>query len=465
MIEKLLISKIFRSWEQPFHTTRKLFVPMLQPIKLFVALVVTTATLFPPSLRSQTRDDSFQFQVPISSCIVKERGRLAPLMEKDIDRPVSPASLTKILTCIMAIESGRLEDAVVITKEATMVEPSKAGFNQGDRIRLIDLVKAALVNSSNDAAFAIAIHLSGNVDSFVAAMNYRAQRIGMGNSRFTNPAGFDSGIYAGNTSTANDLLRLTEYAIRNPVFNQVARLDEAVFMEQTTRKLYCLKTHNKLLDKYPYAVGIKTGYTSRAGKCLIARAVKDNRDILLVMLNAKTDRWNVAVDIFDTAFSSSQPNPELFGRIFRGDSGAARFPVTASVAMVDRREYRGLKSGHKSAKHLIARFRSGRSLKHYAVSDVRVSRRSRHHAVADVRISGRSRYHAVADIRVSRRSKRLMIAGVTNSRGSSRALLSGLKRGHRQKNHDIVSSKPVRKNRRRVALVSPQVIINTFSVS
>lgn len=408
---------------------------MLQPLKLFVALAVTAGTLVPLSLHSQTRDDVQQFQVPISSYVVKESGRPTPLMVKDIDRAVSPASLTKILTCIMAIESGRLEEDVVITKESTMVEPSKAGFNQGDRVKLIDLVKAALVNSSNDAAFAIAIHLSGNVDSFVAAMNYRAQRIGMRNSRFTNPAGFDNGIYAGNTSTAGDLLRLTEYAIRNPVFNQVARLQEAVFMEQTTRKLYCLKTHNKLLDKYPYAVGIKTGYTSRAGKCLIARAVKDNRDILLVMLNAKTDRWNVASEIFDTAFSVTQPNQELFGRIFRGDSGTARFPVTVSLARAERREHSRLRSGHKSAKRMIA----GRG--------------------------GRSKHHAIAGLRGSGRSKRLMIAGVKNSRSSNRALLAGLKRVHRVKNHDVVSSKTVRKNRKRVALDSPQVILTTSSVS
>lgn len=425
---------MFRSPKQPSSTTLKLFTPMLQPIKLFVALFVTAVTLVPLSLHSQTGDDSQQFQVPISSYIVKESGRAIPLMAKDIERVVSPASLTKILTCIIAIESGRLQDDVVITKEATMVEPSKAGFNQGERIKLIDLVKAALVNSSNDAAFAIAIHLSGNVDSFVAAMNYRAQRIGMRNSRFTNPAGFDNGIYAGNISTADDLLRLTEYAIRNPVFNQVARLDEAVFMEQATRKLYCLKTHNKLLEKYPYAVGIKTGYTSRAGRCLIARAVKNNRDILLVMLNAKTDRWSVAVDIFDTAFSTSQPTPELFGRIFRNDSGAARFPVTVSRARAERSEHSRLTSGHRSARRMIAS-----------------SRRSKHHAIAGLRSSGRS--------------KRLLIAGVKSSRSSNGALLAELKRGRRVKNHDVVSSKSVRKNRRRVALASPQVIIKRISVA
>ncbi len=435
MTDKHQIFAMFRSREESPGIIRKLLAPFLQPIKFFAVFLVTATTFVPLSLHSQTGGDWQQFQGPVSSYIVKESGRATPLMAKDIERPVSPASLTKILTCIMAIESGRLDDDVVITKEATMVEPSKAGFNQGDRIKLIDLVKAALVNSSNDAAFAIAIHLSGNVDSFVAAMNYRAQRIGMTNSRFTNPAGFDNGIYAGNTSTANDLLRLTEYAIRNPVFNQVAKLEEAVFMEQTTRKLYCLKTHNKLLDKYPYAVGIKTGYTCKAGRCLIARAVKDNRDILLVMLNAKTDRWSVAVDIFDTAFSASQPNPELFGRVFRGDSGVANFPVRAALARADRRGHGRLMSGHKSAKRMIAGSRRG----------------AKHHVIASFRGSGRV--------------KRLMVAGVKNSRSLNSRQLAGLRRGRGLKNHDVVTSKSVRKSRRRVALASPLVIVNKCSLS
>ena len=430
MTDKLLIFGLPIQRQQPFNSRQQLFFSGLFFFQAIVILVFAAVMLFSLPLPAQAIDEEPQFQAPISSYIVKERGRSALLMAKDIDRAVSPASLTKILTCIMAIESGRLEEDVVITKEATMVEPSKAGFNQGDRIKLIDLVKAALVNSSNDAAFAIAIHLSGNVDAFVAAMNYRAQRIGMRNSRFTNPAGFDNGMYVGNTSTANDLLRLTEYAIRNPVFNQVAMLDEAVFMEQTTRKFYCLKTHNKLLDKYPYAVGIKTGYTSRAGGCLIARAIKDNRDILLVMLNAKTDRWNVAANIFDTAFSSAEPNAEWFSRIFRSDSGVAT--LTASIDRVDRREYSRPTSGRKSTKHLIALHRSSRRSQHNTVEELRGSRRGTHHVVAELRASGKSK----------------------------RSIVTGLKHGHRVKNHDVVVSKPVRKNRRRVATVYPPVIIN-----
>ncbi len=267
------------------------------------------------------RADATQQEVPVVSYIVKETGSPSVLMAKDVDRAVSPASLTKIMTCVMAIESGRLDEVVVVPKEATLVEPTKAGLRPGDRIQLRDLVKAAMVNSSNDAAFAIAIHLSGSVDLFVSAMNARARSLGMNNSRFTNPAGFDAGIWAGNRTTARDLMTLTEHAVRNPEFNSIARLDRATFRELSTGRAFSLKTHNKLLELYPYTVGIKTGFTNRAGKCLVARAIKDRKDLLMVMLNAKSDRWTIASNMFDQGFVAggndrmampalSRPDPE-----------------------------------------------------------------------------------------------------------------------------------------------------------
>jgi len=243
--------------------------------------------------------------VVMDSYIIKDLGYSQVFMVKDAARLIRPASLTKILTCVLAIESGKLDQLVIIPREATLVEPTKAGFRAGDRIRLIDLVKASMVSSSNDAAFAIAIHLSGSVEKFVAAMNYRARAIGMTHSSFTNPAGFDAGIYSGNLSTAQDLLVLTEYAIMLPHFNDIAVLESIVVPEHRTGKSFLLRTHNKLLARYPYAVGIKTGFTRRAGKCLIARAQKDGRDMLLVMLNARGDRWTIAEEMFEKAFSIS----------------------------------------------------------------------------------------------------------------------------------------------------------------
>ncbi|NTU52648.1 MAG: D-alanyl-D-alanine carboxypeptidase [Chlorobiaceae bacterium] len=247
----------------------------------------------------------------VTSYIVKETGSSHLLMSKEIDKPVSPASLTKIMTCLMAIESGRMDDVITIPLDATEVEPTVAGLKPGDRIRLRDLVKAAMVNSSNDAAFAIAGYLGGSVEGFVASMNNRARALGMNHTWFTNPAGYDRGLYVGNQSSARDLMILTERAIRYPEFNSIAKLDAAVFSELETGRAFYLRTHNKLFDRYPHTVGIKTGYTVIAGPCLIARAIRDGKDMLIVMLGARTDRWSLASAMFDRGFEPGSAEPQM----------------------------------------------------------------------------------------------------------------------------------------------------------
>ncbi|NTV01312.1 MAG: D-alanyl-D-alanine carboxypeptidase [Chlorobiaceae bacterium] len=281
---------------------------------------------------SNGRADAAQYD-SVTSYFVKETGSSNVLMSKDIDLQVSPASLTKVLTSIMAIESGRMDDEVVITREATMVEPTKAGLREGDRIPLRDLVKAAMVNSSNDAAFSIAIHLGGSVESFVRSMNARARSLGMSNSQFTNPAGFDVGPWVGNRTTARDLMVLTEHAVRNPEFNAIARLEKVNFKELSTGRAFFLKTHNKMFDVYPYTVGIKTGFTNRAGKCLIARAVRERKDVLVVMLNAKGDRWGMASDMFDQGLGIGPGDRVPVTAAVRKDSGKATPASSRQVAL------------------------------------------------------------------------------------------------------------------------------------
>lgn len=306
---------------------------------------------------AKTDIGSISSSIPVTSYIVKEVGSSEMLMAKNKDARIEPASLTKILTSIIAIESGRLSEIVTIPREATLVEPSKAGFRPGDKISLLDLVKAAMVNSSNDAAFAIAIHLSGSVNEFARVMNYKARLLGAQNSNFTNPAGFDRGAYAGHYSTARDLLKLTEYAIKNRLFNEIAQLERVSVTEQDSGKVYNLKTHNRLLDKYKYAVGIKTGYTNRAGKCLIARAKKDNKDVLLVMLKAKADRWSVAEDMFEKAFDMKAPEPETVE-----DEKEVAAAEKQSVQKVSKRAVKGkARVASKSKKAKIAK--SGRVAK------------------------------------------------------------------------------------------------------
>lgn len=287
----------------------------------FAAVVLAGGFTFRPAPTAAV-EAPIRLDVPVTAYMVKEAGGSGVLMAKDIDRPVSPASLTKVMTSMLAIESGRMDDVVTIPVQATLVEPTRAGFRPGEQVRLRDLVKAAMVNSSNDAAFAIGIHLGGSVESFANQMNARARSLGMDHTWFTNPAGYDKNEYAGNRSTARDLMLLTEHAVRYREFNEIANMRHVSFRELKSGKTYSLRTHNKMFDLYPYTVGIKTGYTNRAGKCLIARAVRDRKDLLMVMLDAKTDRWAIASNMFDRGFGiNGADRPSV-----RRDSGAISRP-------------------------------------------------------------------------------------------------------------------------------------------
>mgnify|MGYP003432300237 CR=1 FL=1 len=198
-------------------------------------------------------------------------------------------------------EVGKDLDAIIIkdlnSKKMKKVEPTFANFKIGEKFYLKDLVHAAMIKSANDAANAIAIYLGkGNKQVFVNMMNIKAKQLGMRNTNFTNPCGFDIGNH---TSTAKDLLALTEYAIKNPLFNSIVKLNKYSFRAINTKKTYVVYTSNKLLRTEPYIVGVKTGYTGKAGACLIARAKKGNKDVLMVMLNAY-NRWPNAKKALDS---------------------------------------------------------------------------------------------------------------------------------------------------------------------
>lgn len=252
------------------------------------------ACLFSSALNANylDKETSDRIKRNVDSIIAKDMGNKQLIFSKDEQKRTQPASLTKIMTAIMAIESGKMNDVVTITKEMIQVEPTKANLRVGEKFYLRDLVKAAMVMSANDAAMSIGVYLgNGDVDDFVKDMNQKAKKIGMKNTNFTNPCGFDSSNFGNHYSTALDLLTLSEYAIKNNTFNEMAKLKRHDFRAINTKRSYAAYTHNKLLNNYKYAVGIKTGYTQKAGPCLIARAKNGDKDILVVMLNSD-HRWN-----------------------------------------------------------------------------------------------------------------------------------------------------------------------------
>ncbi len=250
------------------------------------------------SLNAQITNDELD-KLNVEALLVKDLNANAMVYSKEAYKEVKPASLTKIMTAILAIEQGYLYRPVLITAEMIQVEPTKAGYKEGDIVILEDLIKAAMVESDNDAAMAVAIAVGGNIKTFVEMMNAKAQQIGMNNTHFTNPCGYDIGNHH---STPIDLLQLAEYAIKNPCFNDITRLNQHAYYEVLSGRKFVAKTHNHLLNRYEYAVGVKTGYTSKAGPCLIARAKKEGKDCLIIMLNSKENRWTVAQQIFEQVF-------------------------------------------------------------------------------------------------------------------------------------------------------------------
>lgn len=222
------------------------------------------------------------------SLVIKDVKKNKIIFSKDKNQKLSPASLTKIMTSIIAIESGRLNEIVTITKEMKKVEPTILNFKVGEQFYLRELVYASLIKSANDAALAIALYLGdGKKENFIKLMNNKAKKLGMRNTNFTNPSGFD---IKENKSSTSDLLKLTEYSIKNKLFNKIVNTEKHVIKSINTNQKYTLSNTNKLLKDDKNIVGVKTGYTKLAGACLVARAKNNDKDFIIVMLNSK-NRW------------------------------------------------------------------------------------------------------------------------------------------------------------------------------
>ncbi len=177
----------------------------------------------------------------------------------------APASITKLMTVLVALERARLDDVVTVTKKAAAVGESSIFLEPGERITVADLARAALIQSANDAAYALAAHAGGgSVPRFVALMNAKARALGLSDTRFLNPDGLDA---PGHVSSARDVTRLARVAMRNPFVRETVRLQSASIAGGRT-----LNTWNDLLATFPALIGVKTGHTDDAGWSEVAAA-------------------------------------------------------------------------------------------------------------------------------------------------------------------------------------------------
>lgn len=231
-----------------------------------------------------------------ASYAVVRDGRL--LWARAPDAPRAPASLTKIMTALLALEAGLPPDAwVTVSERAARETGSRLGLRAGEALAAGEALRATLVASANDACLALAEHVAGSEVAFVARMNARAQALGLSGTRFENPCGHDA---RGHRSTARDLLALVEAALARPAFREAVALEGG---EVRTRegRVIAYRTSNALLGRLPGAAGVKTGYTARAGRCIAALARRGGSEVRVVLLDA-ADRWWAAAALVEAAF-------------------------------------------------------------------------------------------------------------------------------------------------------------------
>lgn len=240
-----------------------------------------------------------------ASALLMDADTGAILFARDHMEQRSPASTTKIMTALVILEEGRLSDKAVISSRAAAVGGTGLGLRRGQRIMLRDLLWAILLKSANDAALAAAEHVGGSEERFVAQMNAKAAALGMQGTHFANPHGLDE---ADHYSTAYDLAILTRQALRNPTFARIVQTREASLTVLTGRngklaKRKIVRTHNQLLGQFAGADGVKTGYTSQAGRCLVASATRGDHQLIAVLLN-DSRRWVDAAALLEYGFAA-----------------------------------------------------------------------------------------------------------------------------------------------------------------
>jgi D-alanyl-D-alanine carboxypeptidase (penicillin-binding protein 5/6) len=224
---------------------------------------------------------------------------------RNVDVAHAPASLTKLLTALVVLNSGWDPNAWLTTShDAAHTTHPRAGLHTGDRVRAEDALQAMLMHSANDACLVLAENAAGNIEAFSRRMNSLAAQLGMSHSHFVHPCGFDED---GQYSTVTDLLRLAKSAHADPRIAHIVRQREAEIAVESGRKLSFHNT-NQLLGHMEGVMGLKTGYTAQAGRCLIAVAERSGHRIWLVLLDSQR-RWTNASLILKDAFSIADATP------------------------------------------------------------------------------------------------------------------------------------------------------------
>jgi len=281
-------------------------------MKRFIGVLLALALLIAPA--SALAEYDYE-SIPTPHMIVVDGDNPSVVFyERAADEKVYPASTTKIMTCLVALEYGNLDDEFMVGEEVlgTTVKftsySSLMGLQVGETVTLRDLIYGLMLVSGNDAGEAIAKHVGGSIDGFVQLMNDKAAELGMSGTHYTNPHGVHNDNHY---TTARDMAKLTSYALQNEDFCSIIQtLHYTVPANDVRTEPLELTNTNRLLNAvegdaydtvYPYAIGVKTGDTNKAGKCLVAAAEKDGARVIVILYGDEADMYNNDKDLTNLA--------------------------------------------------------------------------------------------------------------------------------------------------------------------
>lgn len=246
---------------------------------------VKTTNVPPPSLTA-------------GSVVVLDMASSVVLYERNSHERFAPASTTKIMTALVALDEYQLDD--ILTVKAVETEGRIMGLKSGERITLENLLYGLLVHSANDAAITIAENYPGGREKFIRAMNRKARGLNMNNTHFENENGLEQ---ENNYISSIDLARLAIYALNNPSFSQFVDTKKITVMDVEKKEAHQLEGINKLLGEIPGLYGVKTGWTENAGECLVAAVEREGHKLITVVLKSE-DRFGETVKLINWAFDN-----------------------------------------------------------------------------------------------------------------------------------------------------------------
>ncbi|MBR2925802.1 MAG: D-alanyl-D-alanine carboxypeptidase [Clostridia bacterium] len=286
-----------------------------------LVLCCTTLSFFHSQARAETAGNVVHTSAKAAVLIERTTGNI--LLCANENAPLPMASTTKVMTALMALELGNLDDVVTVGRNAYGVPGTSIYLSMGEQITLKDLLYGLLMASGNDAAVAIAEHIGGDVDTFCRMMTERAAELGCQDTVFINPHGLPAD---GHHTTAYDLALIAREAMNHPLFREIVSTSRASIPWEGRSYNRILNNKNRLLTDYEGATGIKTGYTKAAGRCLVFGAQRDGMEVIGVVLCCG-DWFDEAARLMDTGFAKY----DFFTALNEGEC-VRQIPVVDGVA-------------------------------------------------------------------------------------------------------------------------------------